>query len=310
LLGATVAIAIAVLASCGGDRDRTGGISLWDASTPIDSGPRPDGWVPPPPIDGGGPPGYSEPTCEPLADVSDLEASYTSTAWRTTLETLADRRYPYASETIRAVSDDYLLGWVDTRSFAELFGSFETAAHESNHLWDFSHSTGSLWHYRLRPDLEIDTQYLSDFPRSEILTIHPNPSADFYAPPYLMMLGSEGFSNLLDEYVAYVHSLASRYCTREDLTGGFSTSARDGVLAFMHYVELYLKLARTEHPDDYAEIVGDPAHIELILTNWDRAEFWLAITESHPELGINDEMYEAWAYDPANLMEIEYLRAL
>ena len=42
------------------------------------------------------------------------------------------------------------------------------------------------------------------------------------------------------------------------LGGGGKEDLRDGILTLMYYVELYLKLARTQHPDDYAEIIGDP----------------------------------------------------
>ena len=75
----------------------------------------------------------------------------------------------------------------------------------------------------------------------------------------------------------------------------------------MYYVELYLKIARTQHPDDYAEIVGDPGHLELIRTVWARAEFWLARTASLPQLGLRDATIRTWVYDPENLMEIERL---
>ena len=106
----------------------------------------------------------------------------------------------------------------------------------------------------------------------------------------------------------FVHSLATRYCTRDSLPPGSSTSARDGILTFMYYVELYLKVARTNHPDDYAEILADPAHVTLILTIWDRAEFWLGLTAGNPELGISDDLIATWTYATDNLMEIDLLR--
>jgi hypothetical protein len=184
------------------------------------------------------------------------------------------------------------------------------ATHEGSHIWDFSNFSGGTWPYRLTESRIIRTQMLDNFARSEILALHVDRETDFYDEVYLEgFSGSQGFNNLLDEYNAYVHSLASKYCTRDSLGGGgFATSARDGILTFMYYVELYLKVARTDHPDDYAEIVGDPGHVEMILTVWDRAEFWLMVTADHPELGINDDVIRTWTYDPANLMEIEMLR--
>jgi hypothetical protein len=84
-------------------------------------------------------------------------------------------------------------------------------------------------------------------------------------------------------------------------------SSRDGILTLMYYVELYLKLARTQHPDDYAEILADPAHVTLIRTVWQRAEFWLERSAPVASLGLRDAQIRMWTYDPANLMEIEML---
>jgi hypothetical protein len=161
----------------------------------------------------------------------------------------------------------------------------------------------------VRDDLVITTASLTNFARSEILAFHADPTADMYDDVYLTgFSGTQGFNNLLDEYNAYVHSLASSYCTRDRLAPGSSISSRDGILTMMYYVELYLKVGRLNHPADYADILADPEHVDLILTDWDRAEFWLGLTAGNPELGINDDLIATWTYDPANLMEIDLVR--
>ena len=148
-----------------------------------------------------------------------------------------------------------------------------------------------------------------NYARSEILTRHVDPATDFYDEVYLAgFSGTQGFNNLLDEYNAYTHSLAAKYCTRDSLPSGSSTSARDGILTMMYYVELYLKGARLDHPADYAAIRADPEHARLILTIWARAEFYLTLTSTHPELGIHDDTIRTWTYDPDNVMEIDMLR--
>ncbi len=98
-----------------------------------------------------------------------------------------------------------------------------------------------------------------------------------------------------------------KYCTRDSLGAGTRTSARDGILTMMYYVELYLKKARTDHPTDYTAIVGDPEHVRLIRTVWQRAEFWLNVTASIPSLGLRDATIRTWTYAPENVMEIERL---
>ena len=74
------------------------------------------------------------------------------------------------------------------------------------------------------------------------------------------------------------------------------------------YVELYLQIAREEHPADYEAIVADAPTVEVILSVWDRAEHWLEISAASPELGIDDDAIRERVYQPALLDEIERLR--
>jgi hypothetical protein len=227
------------------------------------------------------------------------------------LDGIATARYPIGNAFLDEQTDEQLNTWFfgGAATFDDALDGFEIAVHEGSHIWGFGHSSYTEHAYRLRLDLEIMTLELQNFPRSEILGMHANPSADFYADTYLTgASGAQGFNSLLDEYNAYVHSLATKYCTRDALSQGMSTSARDGALTFMYYVELYLKLARTVHADDYAEILADPNHVSLILTVWDRAEFWLAVTNATPSLGIDDDAIAAWTYAPDNVSEIDALR--
>lgn len=261
-----------------------------------------------PRTDGG--PAYTEPLCDDAASLDDLAASYTNTpaGLRTAVRGIAERRYPIGVAFIDVQSDAQLATWFRTRNtFNDVLNAFEVAVHEGGHIWDIT-MAGATWPYRIRDDLVIRTRRLQNFNRSEILTLHANPAMDSYDEVYLQgRSGAQGFNTLLDEYVQYSHSLAARYCTRDALRPGLRVSARDGILTMMYYVELYLKIARTQHPDDYAEIVGDPGHLELIRTVWARAEFWLAQTASLPQLGLRDATIRTWVYAPENLMEIERL---
>jgi hypothetical protein len=261
-----------------------------------------------PPADAGV---YTETLCNDTADLSDLSAAYMNTPMglRTAVRGIAERRYPMGVAFIDVQTDMHLATWFrgSNATFRNVLDRFEVAVHEGGHIWDITMAS-STWPYRVRDDLVIRTRRLANFNRSEILMLHTDPAADRYDEVYLVgSSGAQGFNTLLDEYVQYTHSLATRYCTRDALAPGTSTSARDGILTLMYYVELYLKRARTDHPDDYAEIIGDPGHIELIHTVWRRAEFWLQQTASLRQLGIRDATIRSWVYDPANLMEIERL---
>jgi hypothetical protein len=295
---ALVSVALA-LAGCGDAANNTGPDS--DAALPADAAAAGDA---------GPGAGYTEALCDDTASLADLAAAYTNTpaGLRAAVRSIAERRYPIGVAFVDVQSDMQLQTWFRMRgTFADVLNNFEVAVHEGGHIWDLTMIRAD-WPYRLRDDLVIRPRRLTNFNRSEILTLHANPDADSYDEVYLRgQSGAQGFNTLLDEYVQYTHSLASRFCTRDSLGAGRRISARDGILTLMYYVELYLKIARTQHPDDYAEIVGDPGHLELIRTVWQRAEFWLERSAPHASLGIRDAQIRAWTYAPENLMEITML---
>lgn len=258
--------------------------------------------------------GWGEPDwCADLASLEALEAAHDGSALRDTLLGLSDLRYPPGRGFIDAQSDGELETWFFGASddFEAVVDGFEVAVHEGSHIWGFGRFDFDTYSYRVVDDGRIVvTVLLENFDRSEILTRHPDPASDLYAPVYLEgSSGAQGFNTLLDEYNAYTHSLVTRYCTRDALGGG-STSARDGILTMMWYVGLYLQIAREEHPDDYEAIVGDPGHVELILAVWDRAEHWLAVTAPYDELGLDDAAIAERTYDPAIVAEIERVRTV
>ncbi len=248
--------------------------------------------------------------CGDMADLSAIEAAHSSGTLRQTLVDLSDARYPPAVGFIDAQDDSQLQRWFfsGTATLDDVLDGYEVAVHEGSHIWGFEYFGFDTYSYRIVDDSHIiDTKRLDNFDRSEILDRHPYPSTDFYADTYLTgASGAQGFNTVLDEFNAYAHSLVSRYCTRDSIQG--STSARDGLLTFMLYTELYLKIAREDHPADYAAILADADQVQVVLDVWDRAEYWLEITKNESSLGIDDAMIEGHVYDPANLEEITRLR--
>jgi hypothetical protein len=267
-----------------------------------------------PPRFSAGDPGYAEPgeTCESLADVADLSAAYQPGALRAAAEGLARRRYPDGVAFIQAQDDKMLAAWFEgaAPSFQGMGERFDTAVHEGSHVWVAKHFDPRTVSYPVRGDLTIRTRRLKNFDRSEIMSLRAAGGADdSYATTYLTgASGAQGFNTLLDEYDAYTHSLASRYCTRDLVQPNARVSARDGILAMMYYVALYLRLAREQHAADYAAIVGDPGHRRLILTVWSRAELWLRRSEPFDALGIRDAELEQLAYADDSLAELARMR--
>lgn len=280
-------------------------------SPPPERGGSPDrGDAEPAPYSAGDPSYREEPDCASLADVSALA----SAPWpkrRAGALALSKARYPSGVAFIDAQTDPQLEAWFGNApdTFEGMASRLEVAVHEGSHLWGIHRFDPATQSYPVRSDLTIVTKRLKNFPRSEILKRHVDRAADPYAHTYLDgASGAQGFNTVLDEYNAYGHSLASRYCTRDLIGPNTRTSARDGILAFMYYVETYLAIARDEHPADYAAIVGDPGHRKMILVGWDRAELWLRRSADEANLGIADATLRGWVYDPARLEELRRVR--
>lgn len=249
--------------------------------------------------------------CVVLSDVASIRSAYEPSKLRAAAEALATKRYPLGVEFLRAQDDKQLFTWFEHggATFDDLASSFDTAVHEGAHIWGFKRFSPRTQTYGVSADVTLTLPRLSNFDRSEILKVHVSPATDDYAKIYLTgKSGAQGFNMLLDEYNAYVHSLASRYCTRDLLPDNLHVSARDGILTFMYYVETYLQLARTQHPKDYRAIVEDAAHRQLILGVWARAEYWLRKSATDVRLGITDETIEGWVYDASRLAEIAAVR--
>jgi hypothetical protein len=255
---------------------------------------------------------YREPGCDALPNVSDLASSYRPDALRATVELLAARRYPDGFEFVRAQDDRQLAIWFTgaASTFDEMVSRFDAAVHEGSHIWGAKRFNGRTQSYSVRKDLTIEARLLQNFHRSEILTQHVDRASDSFAKTYLLgASGAQGFNTLLDEYNAYAHGLAARTCTRDRMPSGMRVSARDGMLTMMYYVGVYLRIARTKHAADHDQIMKDPGHRRLILTVWDRAEFWLRKSANVPGLGIRDDRIAEWAYAADNLAEIARVRA-
>jgi len=262
-----------------------------------------------------GDPTYTEeiPGCTALSSVEALEKSHPSGTRRPSAEGLARLRYPTGLPFLVAQDDKMLASWFlhapDT--FAGVASRFDAAVHEGAHVWGAKRFDGVSQTYPIRDDLLVKAKLQKNFHWKELLAAHVDRAADTYARIYLEgPSGAQGFNVLLDEYNAYAHSLASRYCTRDLLPDGARVSARDGILTMMYYLESYLALGRASHPADYAAILADPGTRKVILTVWDRAEFWLRKSASTPALGIKAETIEGWVYDKGRLAELDRVRAV
>lgn len=248
--------------------------------------------------------------CDALTEVSALAEGYSPTTFRRTAEELIRLRYPVGLPFLEAQDDTALRTWFSqgTETFADLVAGLEAAVHEGSHIWGARRLNGRTATYRIAPNIDVQVRWLRNFHRSELLALHANVQRDTYATTYLTgSSGAQGFNTLLDEYDAYAHSLAVRWCPRDLMPSNQRVSARDGMLTMMYYVELYRSLARTKYPKDYAAILADPGHRRVVTLVWDRAEYLLRRTATFPELGLQDDHIAEWVYTPELVAEIAKL---
>lgn len=271
--------------------------------------------APPPPSDDGGddgpPPAQCPANCycerfDASADVSDLQQSFDGSNWAEVMIGVLDRRYPAAADLLVEMEDDpYFGAFTDTSSFTSLMDSVMTEVHEGTHGWDYDHALGQPYFgYWLRSDLVYEPPKIDGFPRSEIHSMLVDDSTALYADTYLTgEQGTYGFYELLDEMNAYINGMGAIAAVGEHIPWG--VSGRDGAVAFLYYLELYLRRARTAYPDLYAELRAEPEYVELVQTQWLRTHFLLERADAFPELGIHDQEIRANLYAPENQAELE-----
>lgn len=265
-----------------------------------------DGAEPPPP--GADCPAncYCEPY-DPDANVDDLVAGYSAANWESTVLEFLGRRWPAGRDLLEdSLNDPYFGVFSDKSSFDAAFGDgLPTEAHEMTHGWDFGHATVSEFAYFVRDDLQYFPPKIDGFQRAEIYGMVETSASDLYADLYLTgQQGTYGWMDVLDEGNCYMHDLAV-YGVVGEFVPWAGVSGRDGAVAFMYYLELYLKRARTQYPDLYAQLQAEPDYVDFVLTQWLRMHFFLPFVDAHPELGINDAAIREVMYAPENMAEIE-----
>ena len=76
-------------------------------------------------------------------------------------------------------------------------------------------------------------------------------------------------------------------------------------MAFLLYVQLFLRRARTQYPAVYSQLQSDETIRELVRLQWLRTHFWLEVSDRYPEQGIRDQTIRTHVYSAENLTEME-----
>ncbi len=278
---------------------------------------------------------YSETLPPKDAPLTDLLADYSSSAASDFIMKVLERRYPIGKYLVEGGLEydginciEQFLGKKTTGK--DVIGQLSTIVHECGHTFDIDQSSFSGATYVIRDDLRLECPGASyagqnaSFARS-LINADPYASerppcngggsgCDFYADVYLdgdpenaqFEGGDQGFDTVIEEAVQYVNSLATGYAFSDQYDG--MVSERDGILTFLWYMERYLRLARTEHPEVHAFLLGNECWRDAILTVWGRAWLYLDATANNPKLGLDDDALEKLVKTPELLDEIEAVR--
>ncbi len=279
---------------------------------------------------------YREAMVDPNAEIEDLVTSFSSPDFMTYIEGVLNRRYPLGWYIIdRGLREGAAIGhcidfFMRDRSSAERVNSqLSTAVHECGHFLDMSLNGDA---FVIRRDLSITCEegdstdrFGQTFARSRIndddySRLRPpcqgnrSPDCDSYADIYLdgdpdnesFEGGDQGFNMLAEEAVQYINSLATSYAVYDQ--SRYSTSARDGILTHLWWIQRYLAYARDRYPAAHQFLLGNECYRRLILTIWGRAWLYLEATEEIAQLTINGGEIETLVLDPNLLAEIEAVR--
>ncbi len=283
---------------------------------------------------------YSEPFPDSLLDISDM--SYSPSDATAFYRELSARRYPFGATLIdegKLYTAQDCVGLFNSgvARFDQALGRVSTIVHECGHFWSFREEDFSNALFNIAPGITLTCQNGDSEDRfgktfAKSLIRQDDESAkrppcdessgpcDFYAEVYLdgnafdnsFEGGDQGFNMIVEETIQYVNSLASEYGVRDRFTN-FSTSARDGILTHLWYMQRYLRMARTtlafDYPDAYAAIAEDECYRHAILNTWNRAWFYLNLSEGTPGLELDAGLIDLVLQDHL-LEEIDRLKEL
>ncbi len=246
-------------------------------------------------------------------NISNIESSYSGAQWLNKMLATLEARYPNGHYLMDAMkTDPWLTGtfpsYFELGTFDGMIEAIDTACHEESHGYDFEQalSLPNKHLYYHGENQQITPPKLNFFARNEILSLVQEGGSvtSNYDSTYLTgTQGSYDFIFLADELTAYINGLACVTTVQDYVTQ--TTSYRDGAASHLYYLQLYMRVARTEHATLYNQWKSDAEWQKLVRFAWARGHYWTAQALDNPHLGINDAAIWARINQPENLAEIE-----
>lgn len=247
------------------------------------------------------------------ANISNIESSYSGGQWLQKMLATLEARYPNGHYLMDAMkTDPWLTGtfpsYFELGTFDGMIDAIDTACHEESHGYDFDQalSLPNKHLYYHGEENQITPPKLNFFARNQILSLVQQGGSvtSTYDGTYLTgTQGSYDFIFLADELTAYINGLACVTAVQDYVTT--TTSYRDGAASHLYYLQLYMRVARTEHASLYNQWKADAQWQKFVRFAWARGHFWTARALANPHLGINDAAIWERINQPENLAEIE-----
>lgn len=214
------------------------------------------------------------------------------------------RSDPAGLRVLQKTDKPYFVFWLDCKHLARSLGA---AIHESIHKHsNYRGRNRQYSFYQPHTDSHLLAPVMEKefFVRSRIKKyLSQQEQKESYFQIYFTgKTGEQGFLVLLDELNAYTHGLNTDYALRGHMPANMQSGVRDGLAAMMLYTQYYLKLAREEHPELYAEMLEKMK--PLLNELWTNAETAMKQAFKDARLGINDKIYLKGVYSPALFSEI------
>ncbi|QIS11426.1 hypothetical protein [Nocardia arthritidis] len=232
-------------------------------------------------------PAVTDPYCydessSPQADVSDLAAAFSSSNWMQTLQGVYHRRWPSGEKlAIAQAADPNWNQFVDTSSFNAFAESMMVAIHEETHMWDLDSSRTNWDQYTaawINADQQLTNVPLHDgFPRKEILPLIDDDYSNDMDGIYLrdQQQGDYHLQGVTAELNAGLMGLPAVTVLQEFIQGIGASNARDIAATNLRYLLLYLRVAKSNHPDYWEQIKNEPALRDFVLIEFLRTAYWL-----------------------------------
>ncbi len=227
---------------------------------------------------------------DPAANLSDLDLDYDAGAWLDTTLAALHRRYPEGQAFVEEIQDDPAFAEaVDPSSFGALMASLPDAFRGETLAWNAEHGhPGADQAYWVNSAWQPRVPLYEGFPRADLVAQLPDETTALYRDTYLTGDAGEGdLLALLDDLDAQIARLSMASTVGDNIVD--DRDLRDEALALMLFVQLYLGVARADHPDYYSEIHTEQVLLDLVTILWLKLQYFLDASAAYDQLGIDED---------------------